>query len=136
MYIYRLVSFLCGIKRPSGFSAIFCLAMATRTRYIIAGYSGCGFHSRASELARLLAEEFKSLVDVEVITKASRNEFRASLPVWKKELGPTAASHNTSPIVWKEVNGQKEFIGGCDAFTEFQSKFRAQQQADNNRSFL
>lgn len=94
--------------------------MAKSIKYVIAGYTGCSFHDAATRLGRTLARKNNS-VQVEVITK-SRKEYLSSLENWKKDLGPRAVNHQTSPFVWKETAGEKEYIGGSDSFSEYVGK--------------
>lgn len=55
-------------------------------------------------------------VQVEIVEFPGAAEYEEWLPKFRDTLGPRAAGHETSPIVW--LNG-RDFLGGCDRTLEW-----------------
>lgn len=94
----------------------------------VAGFQGCSFFRKACAAAQEMKKANPALKvnirpfgapDFKEFAKG-RDEYREWLfgPNGRAKLGPAAAEHTTSPIVWREdkkfIGSEKTFIGGCD----------------------
>jgi glutaredoxin-related protein len=86
-------------------------------RYFICGYDSCSFHERAVAGAEGLKKEGHLDLQVE---DGSRTWYFKRLEALKQLFpdNPEVQAWKTSPFVYVEEGGQRQFIGGCDEFMQ------------------
>jgi len=87
--------------------------------FTISGFADCPYYRRAVELA-----EKAHALHPETITfnkvELSREKFHEHRQKILVELGKSADSHKTCPLVYTTYRNQpRDYIGGCDDFTNF-----------------
>lgn len=107
------------------------------TEVHVAGFGWSPHYSRAKDVAELLQSEFPDQFQC-VLHEMDHGDFFK----WVKASGPTSAgdkpnalgdlavNHATSPLVWMETNGDKQFVGGRDRLVEWVHANHAKSKAD------
>eukprot|EP00698_Gefionella_okellyi_P003984 TRINITY_DN13692_c0_g1_i1.p1 TRINITY_DN13692_c0_g1~~TRINITY_DN13692_c0_g1_i1.p1 ORF type:complete len:147 (+),score=25.33 TRINITY_DN13692_c0_g1_i1:68-508(+) len=88
--------------------------VATKPKFLVAGYTGCGYFAGAKQALHNAQSAHDSVFDIEVVEYA-RPEYMKWLAEQTKEHG---VAHRTSPIVF--LDGK--YIGGRDATVAYLTK--------------
>ena len=121
MLKYCLISImvLFAVSLFSFFSETQATVEPTTSSLHVAGYKPCGYYQRAKRISSSIAHAYPSVTQVlhEFDTRDQYHAFRASQI---KSLGPQAANHNTSPLVWlSNASDESHFVGGSSDLVSF-----------------